>query len=96
MQLSRHHYFVAGVLLLFFGLEVKFLDSVVLTPEATKILAEKTGHPVAATSEAVSAATGSPLPTPPFKFQPPDWLAHCALSVASVLLLYSWLLPRTG
>lgn len=96
MQLTRHHYFVVGMLLLLFGLEVRFLDSVVLTPEVTQFLAERTGHPVAAANDAVGAMTGAPAVAAPYTFRPPDWLAHCTLSIASVLLLYSWLLPRSG
>lgn len=96
MELNRYHYYMLGLLLLLFGLELRTVDAVVLTPEVTKFLAERTGHPVATASNAVAAITGSPTTVPPKTIRPPEWLGYAVLSAGSVLVLYSLALPRPG
>ncbi|MGB9690445.1 hypothetical protein [Thermogutta sp.] len=96
MELNRYHYYMLGLFLLFFGLELRMIDSVVLTPEATKFLAERTGHPVATASDAVAAVTGLQTNLPPKTVRPPEWLGYAMLSAGSVLVLYSLALPKPG
>lgn len=96
MEFNRYHYYMFGLFLLFFGLELRMIDSVVLTPEVTKFLAERTGHPVATASNAVAAITGVPSSVPPKTITPPEWLGYALLSAGSVLVLYSLALPKPG
>lgn len=96
MEFNRYHYFMFGLFLILFGLELRMIDSVVLTPELTKFLAERSGHPVATASNAVAAITGAPANIPPKTLRPPEWLGYAMLSAGSVLVLYSLALPKPG
>lgn len=96
MELNRYHYCMIGLFLLFCGLELQTVESVTLTPEVTKFLAERTGHPVAATSKAVGVLTGTEPPLPPKTIRFPEWTGYAALSASAVLILYSLMLPKPG
>ncbi|HOA53112.1 MAG: hypothetical protein WBH86_12855 [Thermogutta sp.] len=96
MELNRYHYYMLGLFLLLLGLELRTIEAVVLTPEVTKFLAERTGHPVATASNAVAAVTGTSPPIPPKTIRPPEWLGYAVLSAGSVLVLYSLALPKPG
>lgn len=93
MDLNRNQFFFAGVLILLIGLQLRLVQSYVLTPEATRILAKQA---VAANSGptpprlAFAASGGSPLlPSARKVIRPPEWLGWCLLSVGSVLILHS-------
>ncbi len=97
MQFNRNHYFLAGLILLFLGLEFRQVESFVLTPELTNFLAKRAGRPIAA----VSAATRSifQMEKPVFittTVKPPDWLGWCLMSVGAVLALHSLSMPKPG
>ncbi len=94
MDVNRNQYFLAGMLLLFMGIQLRAVDSYVLTPEATQILAERTGHPLAAVNAQTAALTPDGKPMAKKTVRPPDWLGWCLLSAGSVLALVSFSLKR--
>ena len=89
MEVNRNQWFLAGLVLVFLGIQFRMVDSFVLTPEVTQFLAKRTGHPVAA----VNAGTQffAPAARPLFKqtVRTPDWLGWALLSIGSVLVLHS-------
>jgi hypothetical protein len=94
MDINRNQWFMAGLVLLFLGIQFRFVDSFVLAPDFARFLTEGTGNHVAA------ADTTSPLLKPfqnaPAKktVTPPEWLGWAMLSVGLVLTLQSLAMKR--
>jgi hypothetical protein len=95
MDLNRNQFFFIGLLVLLIGLQVRYVSSYVLTPEATQFLAERTGNSSTATASIFSAAGGLGM-GPRKVLTPPEWLPWCLISVGSVLCLHSLAMPRPG
>jgi hypothetical protein len=97
MEINRNQYFLAGLVLLFLGVQFRLIDTVELTPKLTEFLAQKTGHDTLA---AVSATTRTmnPFEKPVVRktCAPPDWLGWSLLSIGSVLILHSWAMKKPG
>ncbi|MEN6495214.1 MAG: hypothetical protein ABFD16_13115 [Thermoguttaceae bacterium] len=96
MELNRNQYFLAGLVLLLLGVELRMVDSVVLTSEFTKFLATKSDHPVVAATNTVDALMGTDIKLPPKTVRPPDWLGWSLASIGSVLILHSLAMNKPG
>ena len=94
MDINRNQYFLIGLVLLLLGIQFRLVDSYVLTPEFTQVLAERTGDPLAAVNAASSVLTPSGKPLAQKTLQPPEWLGWLLLSAGSVLVLYSLSLKK--
>jgi len=94
MDITRYHFFLVGTVLVLLGIEFRFIDSVVLTPKATRFLAEQTGNPAAAASDAIGSLAGGEAALPSKVFHPPEWLSWFLVSVGSVLILQSCAMPK--
>lgn len=94
MDITRYHVFLVGVVLLLLGYELRLVDSFVLTPQATKFLAEQTGHPVAVASTTVLAVAGTEPKLPSKVVRPPEWASWFLLSLGSVFVLQSWAMVK--
>jgi len=98
MDFNRNQVFFLGALVLLLGIQVRMVDTYVLTPQATKFLAERSGNPTlasAASSPGHFLAANSPA-TPLLRksIQPPEWLGWCFVSVGAVFVLHSLAMPR--
>lgn len=90
MDLNRHQFFFIGLMILFIGVQCRYVTAFVLNSETTQFLAEHTGQ----TSSVAPLTTdigGSRKVV-----QPPDWLSWCLISVGAVLCLHSLAMPRPG
>jgi hypothetical protein len=96
MDITRYQVFLVGVVLVLVGLELRTVDSFVLTPKATKFLAEQIGHPVVLASSAVGSITGAEAPLPPKVVTLPDWPGWFLISFGVVLVLQSRAMPKPG
>ena len=97
MELNRNQYFMIGLVVLFMGIQLYAVHAMVLTPECTKILAEKTGHPMAATIEAVDSMTGSEKTvTPSHTLVIPRWVGLSLIATGAVLVLHSLAMKKPG
>ncbi len=94
MDITRSQFFFAGLVLLLLGIQFRMTETVTLTPEFTRFLAERTSHPAVATANTVDALVGTETPIPPKTFPPPDWLGWGLVSLGSVLVLHSLAMPR--
>jgi hypothetical protein len=94
MDINRNQVFLVGLVLVLFGVQFRALDSVVLTPKATKFLAEQTDQPGAAATKAIESITGKTATLPRQTVRPPDWLGYFLLSVGAVLILHSWTMVK--
>ena len=96
MDINRNQVFVVGMVLLFLGIQFRLVDAFVLTPKATKLLAEQTKHPVATASDTVEVLAGLSPSLPAKTLRPDDWVGWLLMSVGAVLILHSWTMARPG
>ncbi len=94
MDITRYHILLIGLVLLFLGTELRYVESFVLTPGATKFLAEQTGHPAAVASNTVLAVTGTEPKLPPKVISPPEWCSWFLLSLGFVFVLQSLVMAK--
>jgi hypothetical protein len=96
MDITRNQYFLAGLLLVFLGLEFRAIESVQLTQEFTQFLARRTNHPALATTDTVDSLLGTATKVPPKTIIPPEWIGYSFLSLGAVLVLHSLAMPKPG
>jgi hypothetical protein len=89
MDVNRNQVFLAGLVLLFIGIEFRAMDAFILSPKATKMLAEEADRPLAEAAEKLNVL-------PPKRVQPPDYVGWLLLSVGSVLVLQSFSMGKPG
>jgi len=89
MEINRNQWFLAGLVLVFLGLQFRLVDSFVLTPEVTQFLAKRTGHPVAAVNSSLQFFAPAVKPVIKKTVQAPEWLGWALLSLGGVLVLHS-------
>jgi hypothetical protein len=91
MDLNRNQFFFIGLVVLLVGIQVRYVSAYVLNPQATKFIAERTGHSQTESNmfSAIGNATGARKVV-----QPPEWLSWCLISVGAVLCLHSLAMPR--
>ncbi|MGA2033437.1 MAG: hypothetical protein ABSG68_14375 [Thermoguttaceae bacterium] len=94
MEINRNQYFLAGLVLLFLGIQFRTVDSFELTPEFTQFLAERSSHPLAAVSATSQSFLSLERATVKKLVRPPDWLGWALLSIGGVLVLHSWAMQK--
>ena len=79
------------MVVLLVGIQFRMVHSFVLTPKCTKVLAEKTGHQMAAAIKSCDEANGDNDDTvaPSYPLQFPEWVGYSFLSLGAVLVLHS-------
>jgi hypothetical protein len=99
-QLNRNQYFLAGLIVLMLGLQLRVVEGFVLNERATQVLHQRLqqikGQQVASTSESATLLASAPPPGHQHTLNPPRWLGWSLVSVGSVLVLYSLALKRPG
>jgi hypothetical protein len=96
MELNRHHYFFAGLLILFLGIEFRTVEAFVLNEKSTNFLADKLGKSPVEEGSALRAFFPAAGPLPRKTVRPPEWLGWCLMSVGAVLILHSLAMPKPG
>jgi hypothetical protein len=94
VDITRYHVFLVGVVLLLLGGELRLIDSVVLTPKATRFLAEQAGHPAVVASTTLLTVAGTEPQLPSKVIRPPEWVSWFLLSLGSVFVLQSWAMAK--
>jgi hypothetical protein len=94
MEISRNQYFMAGLVLLFLGIQFRAIESVELKEQFAKLMVEKSDHPLASMSAQSSVL--SPLTTATVNrvVHPPEWIGWLLLSMGAVLILHSLAMPK--
>jgi len=96
MELNRNQFLFVAVFLVLLGVQFRMVASYVLSPQATRFLAER----AQASADPVGAMTGStpalPATLPAKVVDPPDWLGWCLISVGAVLFFHSMTMGRPG
>ena len=94
MEMNRNQYFFLGIFLLLLGLQFRIVSSYILTDEATRFLAERTGT---TESQNTMMSFASDIGNTSHKvIYPPDWLGWCLISIGSVLILHSFAMRAPG
>lgn len=86
MELTRNHYLIIGVVLLFMGIQLRYVKTVVLNEPTTKWVNQQFGVPQPPASAGILAAVG---PAPKRQVEPQPWLGWALMSVGGVLILHS-------
>jgi hypothetical protein len=95
MELNRNQFFMAGVVVLLLGLQLRAVDTFTLNRECSQFLAarmpQKSSNPAATTLTSFTAAAS---PAPLRTVRPPRWIGYALISVGSVLILHSLAMKR--
>jgi len=94
MEMNRNQYFFLGIFLLLLGLQFRIVSSYVLTDEATRFLAERTGS--SETQNTLMSFASDLGETSHKVISPPEWLGWCLISIGSVLILHSFAMRGPG
>jgi hypothetical protein len=92
VEFNRNHYFLAGVVLLLVGIQLRMVDAFVLNEGATRFLSQQAGGATSAAATILPAIG----PTPRKTVRPPEWLGWALMSVGSVLILHSLAMKGPG
>jgi hypothetical protein len=100
MELNRNQYFMIGLVLLFLGIQVKCVESFVLTEKAANFVAKRIGknetpaaRPVMQSFYSMTGGASNPQYR---MIQPPAWLGWALISVGAVLTLHSLAMNKPG
>lgn len=89
MELNRNQFLFIAVFLALLGMQLRMVGSYVLSPEATRFLAER----ARASADPMGAVSGTlpelPATLPAKVVSPPEWLGWCLLSIGAVLFFHS-------
>ena len=94
MELNRNQFFMAGLVLLFLGIQFRLVGSFTLNEKTTRFIVNRI-QDKGATSNPVAALTPSTA-LPRKVIHPPQWLGYALLSIGSVLVLHSLAMPKPG
>lgn len=97
MELNRNQFLLIGLVLVLLGLQLRFVDTYVLSENSTKFLAKQVGRTDATSVWAlpVSLATQGEM-APRKRVRPPRWIAWALISVGGVFVLHSLAMKKPG
>ena len=96
VELNRNTFFLVGLVLLFVGIQLRMLDSVVLNEPSSRFIAEKFASKTEQRTSRFFQVTGIAEGTPRQVVKPPKSIAWCLIAVGSVTVLHALALRRSG
>jgi hypothetical protein len=97
---NRNHFFLVGLVLLYVGLQFRFVETFVLNDKATKFIAQRLGAGETTGLNIRQAAQGlfpvSSASAATRSVTPPEWIGWALLSIGSVLVLHALAMPKPG
>ena len=96
MELNRNQFFLAGLVILLLGLQLRAVESFTLNRECSQFIAAKMPKKQTATASAnpFASLTTSAAPAQLRTVRPPRWIGYALISVGSVLILHSLAMKR--
>jgi hypothetical protein len=91
MDFNRNQIFMTGLLLLLFGIQFRMVETFTLNKPTTKFLAQRF---TPADKPVQSMYVNSQADVPGKLVKPPIWIGYSLLSVGTVLVLHSIMLPK--
>ncbi len=99
MDLNRNQFFMAGLVVLLLGIQLRMVETFVLNERATQFLAQRMqqlrGNEVASAGS-LPTLFAAQAPIARHRLQPPPWLGWALVSVGSVLVLHSLAMKKPG
>jgi len=92
VEINRNQYFLAGLVVLFLGLQLRMVETYYLNEKSSKFLAER----IPALASADDNLLPSAGPTQRKTLKPPTWLGYAVISLGAVLILHSMAMKRPG
>ncbi|MCS7304041.1 MAG: hypothetical protein NZ602_02890 [Thermoguttaceae bacterium] len=93
-DLNRNQFFLLGVLLVLLGGQFRLIDTVVLTPEAAKLLIGEPRPAPTASFSLPPLLPGQRSTNNHRTIRPPEWLGYALLSIGAVLILHAMAMPK--
>ena len=90
-MLSRQHFLILGVMIILIGVQLRFVQSYVLTPRATQFIEAKIKKASLQTVDSYDPYDHFLIEAAPHEqrsFTPPRWLGWAMISVGAVLMLH--------
>jgi hypothetical protein len=96
MEFNRNQFLILGLVLLFFGLQLKKVESFTLNERTSRLIAER--FPASSTDPdgTIRPFMASIGPTPRRTVNPPEWIGYAFLSVGAVCVLHSLAMKKPG
>jgi hypothetical protein len=97
MEFNRNQYFMAGLVVLLLGIQLRLVEAFVLNERATEFVAQR----IQQIKGQASPGSGTTLvtaeaPATKHRLQRPKWLGYSVISIGGVLVLYSLALKKPG
>lgn len=92
MDFNRNQLFLVGLLLLLFGTQFRLVETFTLNQPTTRFLANRFQEPSDAPLQSMFVNSNVNIPGKVVK--PPLWLGYSLISIGSVLVLHSIMLPK--
>lgn len=96
MEFNRNHYFMAGLVVLALGIQLRLVDAYVLNENATRVVAKVVNRSSPAQAGSVPFLMSASPTSPRHVARPPKWLGWALLSVGGVLILHSLAMQKPG
>jgi len=94
VEFNRNQVFMVGLLILFVGIQLRAVDSVVLNEQSTKFITKKMGtKKQAATAQIIQTASFGKV-SPRKVIEPPRWIGWALISAGAVFILHAMALRR--
>ncbi|HZN35274.1 MAG TPA: hypothetical protein VFB80_15705 [Pirellulaceae bacterium] len=99
MDFNRNQFFMAGLVVVLLGIQLRLVDTFVLNERTTQFLAQRMqqlkGQQVASASD-VPTLFAAQAPVHKHRLKLPPWIGWACVSVGSVLILHSLALKKPG
>jgi hypothetical protein len=94
VDFNRNHYFIAGVVVLLVGIQLRMVESYQLNAETTRWLMEHSDDPAVQAVRTATEVVPNVGPQPKKTVVPPQWIGWACISLGSVLILHALALPK--
>jgi hypothetical protein len=88
--------FLAGIVVLLLGLQLRYIESFVLNERTTQFLAQKMKDAELVASTDVGTSMAASAPVAKKVISPPRWIGSMLVGVGAVLLIYSLGMKKPG
>src|SRR5262245_141467 len=96
MEFNRNQYFMAGLVVLLLGIQLRLVEAFVLNERATQFVAQRLQQVQGQTDSSGATLVSAEVPAAKRKIQRPKWLGYSVISIGGVLVLYSLVLKKPG
>ncbi|QDU97710.1 hypothetical protein [Lignipirellula cremea] len=96
MEFTRNHYFMAGVVLLLLGAQLRLVEGFVLNEKANDFVVQKLSKKTPQQTIALPVFMATTGRAPSQTFRPPRWIGWALISVGGVLVVHALAMRKPG